>query len=197
MKLENYAALEGYLKTENEHWNNWMFEFMAEIIEKGLFENTEQALQMFSFSLDTAIECHDGPLKALHLIQAQFDKEGLNIEQRVFVLDLLMKYVRNSHFEELEISDFKVLTGSLIKNLQRTIDKKNEGDRALVSDLREQLKAMLQSEIQKIPETLQAMKPSQRLSIICKLMPFVLPRVEVVHSETGEPKHESGKGLEL
>jgi hypothetical protein len=175
MNFNNFAVLQGYFKTENEHWNNWMFEYMAEVIEKGLFENIEQAMRMFNYSLDTAIECHDEPLKALHLIQDQFDKEGLNNEKRVFVFELLLKYIRNSHFEEIEISDFKVLTSSLIKNLQCTIDKKNEGNQALVSDLREQLKVMLQSEIQKIPETLQAMQPAKRLAVICKLMPYVLP----------------------
>ena len=175
MNFNNFAVLQGYFKTENEYWNNWMFEYMAEVIEKGLFENIEQAMRMFNYSLDTAIECHDEPLKALHLIQDQFDKECLNNQQRVFVLELLLKYIRNSHFEEIEISDFKVLTSSLIKNLQCTIDKKNEGNQALVSDLREQLKVMLQSEIQKIPENLQAMQPAQRLGVICKLMPYVLP----------------------
>jgi hypothetical protein len=175
MNFNNFAVLQGYFKTENEYWNDWMFEYMAEVIEKGLFENIEQALRMFNYSLETAIECHDEPLKALHLIQDQFDKEGLNNEQRVFVLELLLKYIRNSHFEEIEISDFKVLANSLIKNLQCTIDKKNEGNQSLVSDLREQLKVMLQSEIQKIPENLQAMQPAQRLGVICKLMPYVLP----------------------
>jgi hypothetical protein len=154
MQLENYESLQGYFKTENEHWNNWMFEYMAEVIEKGLFENIEQAMRMFNYSLDTAIECHDEPLKALHLIQDQFHKECLNNEQRVFVLEQLLKFIRNSHFEEIEISDFKVLTSSLIKNLQCTTIKKDEGNKALVSDLREQLIVMLQSEIQKIPETL-------------------------------------------
>jgi hypothetical protein len=181
MQLENYEALQGYFKTENEHWNNWMFEYMAEVIEKGLFENIEPAMRMFNYSLDTAIECHDEPLKALHLIQDQFDEEGLNNEQRVFVFELLLKYIRNSHFEEIEISDFKVLTNSVIKNLQYTIVRKNEVNNELVSDLREQLKAMLQSEIQKIPENLLAMQPAQRLAVICKLMPYVLPRVDILH----------------
>tara|TARA_R110000823_G_scaffold123120_4_gene248648 strand:+ start:736 stop:891 length:156 start_codon:yes stop_codon:yes gene_type:complete len=45
----------------------------------------------------------------------------------------------------------------------------------------------MQKEIEKLPETLEALDPKERLNIFCKLMPYVFPKVETVHSKEGEP----------
>jgi hypothetical protein len=63
--------------------------------------------------------------------------------------------------------------------------KKNE--QVLTKNLRETLKEIMQKEIQKLPETLEGLETKERLNILCKLMPFVFPKVESVHSKEGEP----------
>ena len=60
-------------------------------------------------------------------------------------------------------------------------------EQILTHDLRSKLKCIMQKEIEKLPETLEALEPKERLSIICKLMPFVFPKVEAVHPKEGEP----------
>ena len=57
----------------------------------------------------------------------------------------------------------------------------------LTSDLRKTLKAMIQSELERLPEALETLEPKERLNLICRLLPFVLPKVESVHFEKGEP----------
>ena len=57
----------------------------------------------------------------------------------------------------------------------------------LTTDLRRTLKAMMQKELQNLPSTIEKLEPEQRLSILIKLMPFVLPRVNSVRYEQGEP----------
>ncbi len=57
----------------------------------------------------------------------------------------------------------------------------------LTTDLRETLKAMMQREIEQLPETLKDLEPMQRLNILCKLMPYILPKVESVKHTIGEP----------
>lgn len=54
-------------------------------------------------------------------------------------------------------------------------------------DLRETLKSIMQKEIEKLPETLATLEPKERLNVICKLMPYVFPKVEAVHPREGEP----------
>jgi hypothetical protein len=47
----------------------------------------------------------------------------------------------------------------------------------------------MQKELEQLPETLKGLEPVQRLNILCKLMPFVLPKVEAVSHEQGEPRN--------
>lgn len=60
-------------------------------------------------------------------------------------------------------------------------------DHVITNDLRDALKAIFQKEIEKLPEILEGMEPKERLNFLCKIMPFVLPKVESVHSKEGEP----------
>jgi hypothetical protein len=57
----------------------------------------------------------------------------------------------------------------------------------LTNSLRDGLKEVMQAEIQKLPELLEKLPPSERLNVLCKLMPFVFPKVEAVNSSEGEP----------
>jgi hypothetical protein len=60
-------------------------------------------------------------------------------------------------------------------------------EQVITMDLRKTLKGIIQKGIEKLPEHLEAMEPRERLNILCKLMPFVFPKVETVHPTAGEP----------
>lgn len=60
-------------------------------------------------------------------------------------------------------------------------------EQVLTMGLRDTLKAIMQNEIEKLPETLEALDPKDRLNVVCKLMPYVFPKVETVHPKEGEP----------
>lgn len=60
-------------------------------------------------------------------------------------------------------------------------------EQILTNDLRDKLKSIMQKEIEKLPETLEALEPKERINILCKLMPFIFPKVEAVHPTQGEP----------
>lgn len=57
----------------------------------------------------------------------------------------------------------------------------------ITNDLRNQLKELVKSELEQLPNYLKDMEPKERLDIILKLMPFVLPRVKGVNHTLGEP----------
>lgn len=63
--------------------------------------------------------------------------------------------------------------------------KNNE--QILTNDLRKTLKSIMLNELEKLPDTLEGLEPKDRLSTVCKLMPYVFPKVETIHSKTGEP----------
>lgn len=60
-------------------------------------------------------------------------------------------------------------------------------EQVLTMSLRDTLKTIMQSEIEKLPETLEALDPKERLNVICKLMPYVFPKVETISPKEGEP----------
>lgn len=60
-------------------------------------------------------------------------------------------------------------------------------EKILTNNLRDNLKSIMQKEIEKLPETLEALDPKERLNIVCRLMPYVFPKVETVHPKNGEP----------
>lgn len=65
--------------------------------------------------------------------------------------------------------------------------KSETENQVLTADLRERLKIILKSEIERLPETLKSLEPKVRIDIVCKLIPFVLPKVESVSPTAGEP----------
>ena len=60
-------------------------------------------------------------------------------------------------------------------------------EKAITSDLRQILKAIMQKEIERLHETLDGLEPKERINIVCKLMPYVFPKVETVTHYQGEP----------
>ena len=60
-------------------------------------------------------------------------------------------------------------------------------EQILTMGLRETLKDLMQKELEQLPETLKELDPVQRLNILCKLMPYVLPKTESVKHTLGEP----------
>ena len=60
-------------------------------------------------------------------------------------------------------------------------------EQVLTNNLRETLKTIMQKELEKLPETLEALDPKERLNVVLRLMPYVFPKVETVHAKEGEP----------
>jgi hypothetical protein len=60
-------------------------------------------------------------------------------------------------------------------------------EKILITDLRDSLKGVIQNELIQLPEQLEALEPKERLNVVCKLMPYVFPRVDTVHLKEGEP----------
>jgi len=57
----------------------------------------------------------------------------------------------------------------------------------LTKDLRNSLKNILADEFEKLPETLNRLDPKDRLEIVVKILPYILPRIEIVEMMEGEP----------
>ncbi len=64
--------------------------------------------------------------------------------------------------------------------------KKIEQTEIRVDDMRQVLKELMNREIAKLPELIEQLPPDQRINMVFKLMPFVLPKVNTVNAKSGE-----------
>ena len=57
----------------------------------------------------------------------------------------------------------------------------------LTNELRTILKGIIANELETISATLESLPPKERLELVLKLIPYVLPKVEPIQSNSGEP----------
>jgi len=83
MNTNDLQALEGYFKTENEHYNAYTFEMLCEVLKQGNFENPETPLKLFSVAVDNLTELYETPLQAVQMFEAETNELELDPEQKV------------------------------------------------------------------------------------------------------------------
>ena len=57
----------------------------------------------------------------------------------------------------------------------------------ITTDLRKALKQTLKDEVLNLSETLKELEPKDRLNVVCRLLPYVFPKVDNVRFTQGEP----------
>jgi len=191
MKAKEIEALEGYIKTENEYQNGYVFEMLCEIMEQGQFENPETPLHLFSIAEPLFTEHHEHPLKAVQLFTGEMEKHKLNPNQKLFVYEWVCKYLKQSEFEGIDLTPIK----DLLNSQKEKLKTESQPVKPLTKNIRETLKELMQKELEALPETLKGLEPVQRLNILCKLIPFVLPKIESVNHELDEPSTSNSKGF--
>lgn len=68
--------------------------------------------------------------------------------------------------------------------MSKKTDKQNE---VTVSDMRKTLKVTMNREIANLPNLIEQLPTEQRIDVVLKMMPFVLPKVDKVSAKSGEP----------
>ena len=115
-----------------------------------------------------------------------------SLSQKLFVFEKALDYVKYSEFENIDTDEVKDLLKSYVERLTGEVKSQTpEYNKPLVGTIRDTLKELMQKELEQLPETLKDLEPVQRLNVLCKLIPYVLPKVEAVHSEKGEPEIEN------
>lgn len=181
MKEKQIEALESYFKTDNAHWNGFTFKILCEVLQLGQFETPEIPLQLFNNSIDTFMEYHEQPIKAVQLFTGEMNKFKLNPQQKLFLYEWVCKYIAGTEYDDMDLTPIKDILNSYKEKLKTE---------SLLSpstkNIREILKELMQKELNNLPDTLKGLEPAQRLSILCKLIPYVLPKIESIHHTEGE-----------
>ena len=189
MNTKEVQTLESYFKTENEHWNGYALKTIRKALEKQLFSDFNKLMQLYELSINIASESHrEKPFEGLQLIISEYDKNELSTEQKVYLLEGVFEYLDCTEFDGWYSSEIQDLMKSQIAVYNNELKNKlPEYNKPLTGNIRDTLKDLMQKELEQLPETLKELDPVQRLNILCKLMPYVLPKTESVKHNFGEP----------
>ncbi len=184
MEPTQLKGLESYLKTENEHWNTFAYGVYCKAVEQGLFTDPAQPLQLIEEGINILEEKHENPATGVQVYLKQIAEKALNAPQQLFVYKSIDAYLEKTEFDN-DLTTAQELLQSHAKRLR----KESVPAQPLVKNIREMLKDLMQKELETLPQTLQGMEPEKRLNIVCKLIPYVLPKVDSIEATKGEPGH--------
>ena len=113
----------------------------------------------------------------------------MTTEQKAYLLEGIFAYLDRKEFDGWYSSEIQDLIKSQITVYNNELKNKlPEYNKPLTGNIRDTLKELMQKELEQLPETCKGLDPVQRLNIICKFMPYVLPKTESVKHTFGEPE---------
>jgi len=183
MATKKKSGIDRHYQTDNEHWNRYVFDMLTDALGNGLFDDPERPLILYNKAVDTLEAGHQTPFQAVQTLENDLRAHGLSPEQTLFIFGWVCKFVNNTEFENIDLSQ----TRKLLEKRRDALKKELQPEAPLTFDIRERLKALMEKELAELPKTLETLEPAQRLNIVCKLIPYVLPKVEAVSCTTGEP----------
>lgn len=177
MSKRKTGAAEAAIHTNNEHWNGYALAFLCKVKEGGKFPDVDKAMDLYCDVLSIVQEYHEKPLKGDRAIEALLAKAGMNEEQCREINLAAYTYLKASEF------DVDLSVGiALLKG--RTKAKEAE---PWSKGTREGLQELVRRELAELPETLKALEPKDRIATLCKLMPYVFPKLANVEGKDEQP----------
>ncbi|MEZ4806622.1 MAG: hypothetical protein R2815_04020 [Flavobacteriales bacterium] len=177
MSKRKAGLAEQLVSTENPHFNSYALAFLCKAKEGGKFPDLDKAMDLYSDVVAMVQHYHDQPLRGDREAEAMLEKAGMNEEQRLAIYQAAHTYVKGSEF------DVDLSVGiALLKG--RTKAKEAE---PWSKGTREGLQELVRRELAELPETLKALEPKDRIATLCKLLPYVFPKLNNVEGKEEQP----------
>ena len=190
MKKKATPDVEQCLNAGSEHDNKHTLDVWLEAIRSGTFPDPATPLKVFVELRNALLRASDEPAKVIPIFEQHTN--GMKGGEKLFVARHLLLYFEHTVFAENENDEPETYLTGISKPLEALLGRLSKetgikNDDPMTGDLRRLLKATIRQEIERLPEYLQSLETKDRLNVICKMMPFVLPKVEAVHFSEGEP----------
>lgn len=158
-------------------------------METDTFADPVQPLQTYTDLRTSLIRVADQPAKVVPIFEHH--TAGMTDAQKLFIAQKVKGYFANTVFREGDSdsdsdSEGIKLTG-IVEPLRAYVARLERAMLPKVADMRATLKDLFRTELERLPDALQTLDEKDRLNFLCKLMPFVLPKVEAVTATKGEP----------
>ena len=185
--VQSISTIDELLQTKNEHYNNYSQKVVTECISKQIFDNAETALKTYQKCLNNIVGTETPILAVKYVLYElyQMQEPEFTDKQCYFILTRIADYIKHTDFGKWELRDetYNILKSHIVKFEKEFVKSQQKND-----DIRETLKILMQKEISEFPKRLETLDDEKRLGIICRLMPYVFPKVETVEATRGENK---------
>ncbi len=169
MSKRKTSAADAAINTNNEHWNGFALRFLCTARDGGAFPDLDLVMDLYTEVLDTIQAHHAEPLKGDRMAEALMDKAGMSREQRRIIYEAAHAYLKGSEFDVDLSAGIALLAG-------RTKAK----DAPWVAGARDGVQELVRRELERLPETMEALDPKDRVAALCKLLPYAMPRANNV-----------------
>jgi hypothetical protein len=188
-KTQSVSTIDELLQTKNKHYNKYAQKVVTECISKDIFPDVNTALNTYADCLKLIV-CADKPVEAARAVMYRLyhmQTPEFTDRQRYFILQHVADYINPYHatFGKWKLQE---KTYEMLKSHIARLEKGLGNNRLKTADIMETLKTLMQKEISELPQRLEKLDDEKRLGIICKLMPYVFPKVETVEASRGENK---------
>lgn len=170
--MKAQTAAEKLLRTENEHWNGYALRYLVEVKESKLFPKEEdKALELYNAVIEQAVELHEHPLRAEREVGKLLEK--LTEAQRTLIYQGAYRYLRGTQYgpEDAPIDLGPVLSLMKVHTKQTELPSWS-------TTARERLQQLLRSELEALPQTIAQLDPKDRVAVLTRLLPYLLPKAE-------------------
>jgi hypothetical protein len=182
--------VEQYLNFGSDHDNKHALGVWLEAIKSGSFPDPATPLRVFVELRNALLQVSDQPAQVIPVFEQRTN--GMKGNEKLFIARHLLNYFEHTVFAENENGEPETyLTGiskpldALLTRLSKETGKTNDDPNT--GDLRRLLKETIRQEMERLPEYLQSLETKDRVNVLCKMMPYVFPKVESVHLSEGEP----------
>ena len=179
MKAKKIAELESYFKTGNVHWDEYALKVIGEVLRNGKFKNPVAPIKLIDDWLGIFLDKPQNPLQLVTHLSKEMHRLKFSGQQKLFIYQSIRDY-----FDETEIEGVNLRPIQRILEIEREkLNEEIESEKPKVKKIRETLEEVMQREFEQLPETLKGLQPVQRLTLISKLAPYVLGKIENAESE--------------
>jgi hypothetical protein len=189
-KTQSVPTIDELLQTGSEHSDKYARKVVTECISKEVFDTPEMALQAYDKCMNIIL-CASKPFDASRWVVYELthnQEPELTDKQLLYILKHIADYINPNSTDFGGKWKQQQETYDILKSYIVRIEKEFAENRPKTADIRETLKTLMQKEIADLPQRLEKLDDEKRLGIICKLMPYVFPKVEAVEASRGENK---------
>lgn len=181
--------VEQYLNFGSEHDREQAMKIWLEAVETGVFADAATPLKAFVELRKDFLKVSDQPARVIPIFEQHTN--GMKGAEKLFIARKVLYYFEHTVFDEGEANETDTTLTGITKPLDAYIGRlRREAGEAKndlkTGDLRQILKDIFRQEMERLPEYLQSLETKDRVNVLCKMLPFVLPKVESVHFEEGE-----------